>query len=235
MVGIMQEKEIVHITIDRSEVLNALDVATLKRLHQQLKECRAKVVIITGGGEKAFVSGADIKEMHGMTGEEWRFFFELGNEVAHLLETGPFVTIAALNGYAFGGGLELALACDIIVASESAKVGLPEVKLGMIPSFGGVRRLHRAVGKYKANELIMTGQTLSAEEAKELGVVTHVVPPEQLIEECETLAKSILANSFTAVIAAKKLGNDSDANEWESAKMCFDQEERKERMRVFLE
>lgn len=224
---IYQKGEIALITLNRPQVLNALSQSMLGQLYELLQQ-NHKVVIITGAG-KAFVAGADIGEMEGMSGEQWTEYCRLGRKVFSLLESGPFVSIAAVNGFAFGGGMELALACDLVVASESATFGMPEVKLGVIPSFEGIPRLLKAVGKFRAGELLFTGKSLTAAE---LGLVNRVCPADQLLSVCEGVAQEIVKNSFEAVLGVKEVlrGEDEEG----VSLRCFAKEDRKQRMGAFL-
>lgn len=196
------------LTINRPEVLNALNHAVLKEMLEFLEnralEEGLKAIILTGEGEKAFIAGADIKEIRSMDQHQMLEFCELGQEVAELLETGPFLTVAAVNGYAFGGGLEMALACDLVFATASASIGLPEVTLGLIPGFGGTQRLTQIVGAHLAKEIIFNGKRVTAQEAQSLGLINHIVKtPETLIEECSTAVKNILKHPFGALMKAK--------------------------------
>lgn len=198
------------LTIKRPEVLNALNTETLEQLLMFLelvsKGRQVKVLIITGEGEKAFISGADIHEINSMTPDTLLRFFELGQTALNGLEQVPFVTIAAVNGYALGGGFELALACDLIYASPQAKFGFPEVSLGLIPGFGGTQRLLRATSLQRAKELVLTGKTISAEEAFSIGLVNRVIP-ENLLPECYQIAEQVLKNPSFAVLQAKRALN----------------------------
>ena len=182
--------------INRPDVHNALNLALLEEILNFLKikalEENCKAVILTGAGEKSFIAGADIKEMNGFSSLQMLRFCELGQEVTFALETAPFLTIAAINGYALGGGLEMALACDFIYASNNAKMGSPEVKLGIIPGFGGTQRLSRAIGSRKAKELIMSGRTILPEEALEMAIVNKICPEETLLRECTNTAYEIV-------------------------------------------
>src|SRR5881392_2536361 len=183
--NILVEREgpVATITVNRPKSLNALNSATLRELTQALRDtvdsCRA--LILTGSGDRAFVAGADIAEMAPMTPWSAREFSELGHVLTALREDIPCATIAAVNAYALGGGLELAVACDMIYASENARLGLPEVSLGVTPGFGGTQRLVRLVGKIKAKEMIFTGEMVDARRALEIGLVNAVLPREQLI------------------------------------------------------
>ncbi len=177
------------LTINRPGQLNALNVDVLKEIECALYEIKEDsqiyVLIITGAGEKAFVAGADITCMKDMTVQQAIEFASLGQRVFNSIENLPIPVIAAVNGFALGGGCELALACDIVIASKNAKFGQPEVNLGVIPGFGGTQRLPRVVSKNKAKEIIFTGDMISADEAKEIGLVNKVVEPEKLREEAE--------------------------------------------------
>lgn len=196
------------LTINRPKALNALNMQILLEMHQFLSQDILKegiqVLIVTGAGEKAFIAGADIKAMNAMNSVQMYDFLTLGQKVTLLLERADFVTIAAVNGFALGGGLEMALACDFIYASAKAKLGLPEVTLGLIPGFGGTQRLARAVGTRKAKEMVFTGNFIRAGEAKALNLVNEVVEPEQLKDVCLEVAGKICGNSFFAVLEAKR-------------------------------
>src|SRR3954469_2466769 len=164
------------ITVNRPKSLNALNSQTLRELTQAVRECAdSRVVILTGSGERAFVAGADISEMVPMGPWQAREFSELGHVLTAMIEDLPCATIAAVNGYALGGGLELAIACDLIFASDNAKVGLPEVTLGVMPGFGGTQRLARLVGKARAKEIIFTGDMIDAQAAERIGIVNAVL------------------------------------------------------------
>ncbi|MCB1111348.1 MAG: enoyl-CoA hydratase/isomerase family protein [Chlamydiia bacterium] len=208
---IEQNNAIVTVKINRPKVLNALNRALLEELLNYMESCsknnNVKALILTGEGEKAFIAGADIKEMRGMTHLEMLGFCELGQRVANTLEAAPFLTIAAVNGYALGGGLEMALACDFIYANNKAKLGLPEVTLGIIPGFGGTQRLSRAVGTRLAKEMIMTGNIINAETAEKIGIVNHLCPQENLLEDCYATAGKVASHSLTAVVQAKNAIN----------------------------
>jgi enoyl-CoA hydratase len=197
--------------INRPQALNSLNRAVLGEMRSFLAgECidqGIRALILTGAGEKAFIAGGDIKEMLSMDHVKMMAFCDLGLEVGWLLQNGPFATIAAVNGYALGGGLEMALACDFIYASKTAKLGCPEVTLGLIPGFGGTQRLARAVGERRAKELIMSGKIVDAEEAFRIGLVNKVVEPEKLLEQSIEIAGKITANSFFAVLQAKRAIN----------------------------
>lgn len=194
--------------INRPDSLNALNsevVASLESALRDLEQNAAvKVVVITGAGEKAFVAGGDIKEMADMTSLAARAYARKGQEIIAYIEKMHKPVIAAVNGYALGGGLELALACDFIYASEKAKLGLPEVTLGVIPGFGGTQNLPRLIGPNKAKELIFSGKALSAQQAKEWGIVNEVFPAEELRAKVMEIAQAIARNGMIAVASAKE-------------------------------
>ncbi|MBP7320138.1 MAG: enoyl-CoA hydratase/isomerase family protein [Lachnospiraceae bacterium] len=209
--------EIATITIQRPKALNALNTETLTELHTLFEDITSRkdirVVILTGDGEKSFVAGADISEMVHFSAAQARAFCKLAAETFFLLENLPQATIAAVNGFALGGGCELAMACDIRISSDRALFGQPEVGLGIIPGFGGTQRLARLIGKGRAKELIFTGSNIKSEEAYRIGLVNHVVPKEELMDYCLTMAKQIASNGTYAVSLAKSainLGLDMD-------------------------
>jgi enoyl-CoA hydratase len=195
--------KIARITFNRPNVLNALNRKTMDELGDCLKKMRAdddiRVLILTGAGEKAFIAGADINELSQQTPVNGREFTLYGQEIIHRLETLGKPAIAAINGFALGGGCEVALACTLRVASRNAKLGQPEVKLGIIPGYGGSQRLPRLCGKGVAHELILTGEMISAEEAWRVGLVNRVVEPGELLATAEAIAKKIIANAPLAV------------------------------------
>ncbi|RKY84235.1 enoyl-CoA hydratase, partial [candidate division KSB1 bacterium] len=191
------------VTVDRPEVLNALNVSTILELMAVFSKIKidqdVKVAILTGSGEKSFVAGADIRELSKYTSIGGKDFSVQGQQIFNLIEELGKPVIAAVNGFALGGGLELAMACTIRIASDNAKFGQPEVGLGLIPGFGGTQRLPRLVGKGRAMELILTGDMISAEEALRIGLVNKVVPQKDLISEAELIAQKIMQNSPIAV------------------------------------
>lgn len=202
------------ITINRPKKLNALNSTTIKELSIAFEtledDITVKTIIITGSGEKAFVAGADIAEFANFSVEEGAHLARLGQEsLFNLVENLATPVIAAVNGFALGGGLELAMACHFRIASDNAKMGLPEVSLGVIPGYGGTQRLPQLVGKGKAMELIMTAGMISAQEAKEWGLVNHVVNLEELLPLAEKLASKIMRNSSVAISAAIRAVNDN--------------------------
>ena len=199
------------VTIDRQDALNALDVATLTELRDVLRELAGgesvRAIVLTGAGDRAFVAGADIKYMSGLGPEQAKAWGALGHETGLLLETMPKPTIAAINGFALGGGCELALACDIRYASSRAKLGQPEINLGIVPGWGGTQRLARICGVGVAKELIFTGRTIDAAEALRLGLVTAVFEPDELLPAARETAAALAAKSPAALALAKRLCN----------------------------
>jgi enoyl-CoA hydratase len=197
------------VTIDRQEALNALDVATLTELRDRLRELAAddgvRALVLTGAGEKAFVAGADIKYMSGLGPEDAKGWGALGHEAGRLLETMPKPTIAAINGFALGGGCELALACDLRYASARAKLGQPEINLGIVPGWGGTQRLARICGVGVAKELIFRGAPIDAEEALRIGLVSAIADP--VLERALEVARELAAKSPVALGLAKRLVN----------------------------
>ena len=191
------------ITLNRPAVLNALNMATLRDLDRAITEVRdddaIRAVILTGAGEKAFVAGADIKELAELTPVAGKAYAEAGQRILNQIEQLGKPVIAAVNGYALGGGCELAMACTIRLASETAKFGQPEVKLGIIPGFAGTQRLPRLVGKGRAMELILTGATIDAAEAFRIGLVNRVVPAAALMNEARALAQALAASAPVAL------------------------------------
>lgn len=238
---------ILTITINRPNQLNALNSSTISELNLALTEAEndsgVKVLIITGSGDKAFVAGADIKEFADFSVEEGAQLSRDGHnklfdKVANLSKP----VIAAVNGFALGGGLELAMSCHIRVASDNAKVGLPEVSLGVIPGYGGTQRLTQLVGKGKAMELIMTADMIKANDALQWGLVNHVVPQEELIAKAEEIAGKIASKSLVAISHAITAVNANDTDgingfdvEIEEFGKCFGTEDFKEGTTAFLE
>ena len=239
--------QIATVSINNPKSLNALNSATLAELNQCLSEIEVRkdirVVIVTGSGAKAFVAGADISEMVNATPAEGRAMALLAKEAFFRLEKMPQVTIAAVNGYALGGGCELAMACDFRIASSKAKFGQPEVGLGITPGFGGTQRLSKLVGKGMAKMLILTADTINAEEALRIGLVEKVTEPEQLMSVCEEIAAKIASKAPIAVAMSKTCINkgyhldlfSGSALEAEAFGGCFGTEDQKEGMKAFLE
>ncbi len=235
------------VTIHRPQALNALNPQVLRELMQALADASGdasvRALLLTGAGEKAFVAGADIAAMRAMSALEGRVFAVQGHALMRALEMAPFPAIALVNGYALGGGCELALACDFIVASEKAVFGQPEVGLGIVPGFGGTQRLTRLVGKGMAVELCTTGRQVKADEALRIGLVNHVVAPAALLGKGLELAGQIAQKAPVAVKLAKHLvqrGQDMDlanANAFEADVfgVAFGTDDRVEGMGAFLE
>jgi enoyl-CoA hydratase len=203
--NLLYEKKdgIAYVTFNRPKVLNALNRKTVEELRDALIDARddvsVRVLILTGAGEKSFVAGADISELAQRTPVDGKDFSLFGQSVFHLLETIGKPSICAINGFALGGGCELALSCTIRMASKTAKLGQPEVKLGIIPGYGGSQRLARLCGKGAAHELCLTGEMITAEEAQRIGLVNHTYEPGELLPAAEALAKKIIANAPLAV------------------------------------
>jgi enoyl-CoA hydratase len=241
------ENNIGQITINRPSKLNALNVATIQELHNAFKNLESKeevcVIIITGEGEKAFVAGADIAEFAHFSVEEGAQLAAQGQELLFdFVENLKKPVIAAVNGFALGGGLELAMACHFRIASENAKMGLPEVSLGVIPGYGGTQRLPQLIGKGRAMELIMTAGMIDAETAKNYGLVNHVVPQSELLEFTKSIASKIMRNSPMAISKAIKAinanykdGVNGFETEIKNFGKCFGTEDFKEGTTAFLE
>jgi enoyl-CoA hydratase len=195
--------QIGYVTVNRPDKLNALNAATVRELRDVFTEIagddEVRVAILTGAGEKAFVAGADINELAVQTPVQGKDTAEFGQGVLNLIENLGKPVIAAINGFALGGGCELAMACTLRLASENAKLGQPEVKLGIIPGYGGTQRLPRLVGKGIALELILTGERISAEDAYRIGLVNHVTSKEELMPTAEKIARQIIANAPLAI------------------------------------
>ena len=244
-VTLEREGNIALITMDRPEALNALNSQVLAELSQVLDQVEADpdlyVAIITGAG-RSFVAGADIGQMSALTSAEAKAFGLFGNQVLLKLENLSKPTIAAVNGFALGGGCELSMACDIRLASEKAKFGQPEVGLGITPGFGGTQRLARIVGTAHAMELILTAKTISAAQALEIGLVSNVYAPDDLLPQAKALAQAIAANAQVAVRQSKaaiRRGLQADmytatAFEAEAFGLCFSTEDQKDAMRAFV-
>ena len=239
--------QIAIVSINNPKTLNALNKATLRELNACLSDIEQgkdiRVIIVTGAGTKAFVAGADISEMANDTPAEGRAMSLLGKEVLSRLERMPQVSIAAVNGFALGGGCELSMACDIRLASEKARFGQPEVGLGITPGFAGTQRLPRIVGVSKAMELILTAKTIKADEAKAIGLVSEVYPAEELMPKAMELAEAICANAQIAVQESKRcirMGMQTDiatgsAFEAEAFGVCCGTADKDEGMGAFLE
>ncbi len=202
------ENNIAIITLNRPQKLNALNFQLLKELESALKEIYTntliKALIITGDGEKAFAAGADIAELHENDKAHGTMFSEYGSYVFRMIEQLEIPSIAAINGFALGGGCELALSCDIRFASENAKLGQPEVNLGIIPGYGGTQRLTHLVGSAKSMELILSGDVIDASEAEKIGLVNKVYSPDNLLQESIDFANKIASKSKPVIAAARK-------------------------------
>ncbi len=240
------QNNIAILKINNPDQLNSLNSEIIKEMEASIDKLKVdkdvRVLIITGEG-KAFVAGADISEMKNFGSKEGQKFGELGSRVFRKIETLPFPVIAAVNGFALGGGCELALACDMRVASEKAKFGQPEVGLGITPGFSGTQRLPRLIGLGKAKELIFTGSIISADEALKIGLVNYVTAPEDLLNKCMELASVIASKAPIAVKYSKEainIGIESDIDsgietEIEFFAGCFNTEDQKTGMSSFLE
>ena len=240
-----QEGAVLTLTLNRPEALNALNEQVLDDLSAALDAVDLSAVrclVFTGAGEKAFAAGADIAAMADMSPEEAAAFSRRGNQVFRRIETFPLPTIAAVNGYALGGGCELAMACDMRLCSETAVFGQPEVTLGITPGFGGTQRLMRLVGMGKAKELIFSARNVKAAEALEIGLVNAVHPPEELLPAAKKLGARIAKNAPIAVRACKAAMNEGidlpmdEAVDAEIRKFsgCFETEDQKRGMAAFL-
>jgi enoyl-CoA hydratase len=235
------------VTVNRPKVLNALDGTTLSELTDAFlaleRRGDIRCVVLTGAGDKAFVAGADIAAMAELPPAEARAFAERGHRLMTMMEAAPFPIVAAVNGFALGGGLELALACDFAVASSTAKLGLPEVGLGVIPGFGGLQRLARRVGIGRARELAFTGNVIGAAEALRIGLVNAVAEPDALAGAVRTIADKIAGRAPLAVAAAKRaLREGPDLSLGEALALetqlwgdLFATADQREGMRAFLE
>ena len=241
------KKSIGYLNIDRPESLNAMNDEVLdefiSKINDLTSDPKVRVIIISGSGDKAFIAGADIKLMQQMNPKEALNFAEKGHRLTKLIEHSKKPIIAAINGYAFGGGTEIALACHLRLASEDAIFAQPEVKIGLVPGWGGTQRLPNIVGKGIANEMILTGRNVSAERAFEIGLVNKVIKKDNLISECEMVAKLIISNSPNAIAESISLINIS-SNEPTDAGLkmevkkfseLFDSDETTEGLSAFIE
>jgi enoyl-CoA hydratase len=245
LIRVETDEAVAVVTVDRPEALNALDVETLSalrdRLHELAGDDAPRVVILTGAGEKAFVAGADIKYMSGLGVDAAKEWGALGHEAGRLLETMPKPTIAAVNGFALGGGCELALACDIRYAASAARLGQPEVNLGIIPGWGGTQRLARVCGLGVAKELIFTGRLVGADEALRIGLVSAIHDP--VLDKARETAALLAAKSPVSLrlmkrLANRALGGDHAANlaaEGEAFGELFASADAKEGLTAFVE
>ncbi len=234
------------VTINRPQALNALNSQVLEELESAFKAINldeTRAVVLTGAGEKSFVAGADIGEMSTLTKAEGEAFGKKGNDVFRMIETFPIPVIAAVNGFALGGGCEISMSCDIRICSENAVFGQPEVGLGITPGFGGTQRLARLVGPGMAKQMIYTARNIKADEALRIGLVNAVYPQEELLAAAKKMAAGIAANAPIAVCACKKAINDGlEVNMDEAIVIeeklfgsCFETEDQKAGMGNFLE
>lgn len=235
------------VTINRPKVLNALNKETMRELKTLVEQIAVDqeigVVIVTGSGDKSFVAGADITEMQPLSALEGRQWGKFSQGVFNALENLPQPVIAAVNGFALGGGCELAMSCDIRIASEKAKFGQPEVLLGVIPGFAGTQRLPRLIGKGRAKELLFTGKQIDAMEAYRIGLVNAVVPAEKLLDVAKEWANLILSRGMVAVQLCKSAVNEGMDMDFESGQayeaeafgLCFATEDQAEGMVAFVE
>lgn len=235
------------VTVNRPKALNALDSRTIEELGQVIEAARAepglRALVVTGAGDRAFVAGADIAQMSRFSILEAHRFADLGQRTLAALEALDVPTIAAVNGFALGGGCELALACDLVYASDKARFGQPEVNLGLIPGFGGTQRLARRIGPMRAMELILTGDMIDAPRAREMGLVLEVVPADKLMEHVLGVAGKIAARSAVPIAQAKRAvlaASDADLEtgtqlERQAFALLFGTEDAREGMKAFLE
>jgi enoyl-CoA hydratase len=235
------------LTFNRPKALNALNPKTLEELNDVIErvaqDLAIRVLVLTGAGEKAFVAGADITGFQTMNPLEARHFAEMGQEIFFKLEQLPKPVVACVNGFALGGGCELAMSCDFIYASDKARFGQPEINLGLMPGFGGTQRLARMIGRAKAKELLMTGEMINAEQARELGLVAKVFSAEQLLEETMKAARLLATRAQGILRSLKQVvnrGMDVDlksgcALEVEAFGLCFASQDAREGVSAFLE
>jgi len=241
------EDSVAVVTLNRPEVLNALNEETMQELGSAMSECKqdgtVRVVILTGVGDKAFIAGADINEFVGKSPAMIMGFAELGHNVVRIMETMGKPIVAAVNGYALGGGLEISMACDMRFASDKARFGQPEILLGLIPGMGGTQRLSRLVGIGLARELIMSGEQITAQRAYEIGLVNRVFPAEQLMEETKKFAQRLAGLPPFALRMAKYAINygydlaleNANSLELQCFSQCWSTEDLKEGVAAFLE
>lgn len=245
-IRVEREGEVAVVTVDRQEKLNALNAQVQEEITEAFTAMlpgEVRAAIITGAGERAFVAGADVGGMRTMSAFEIREFGRIGTRMMEAIERAPFPVIAAMNGYALGGGLEIALACDIRIAAENARLGFPEVTLGIMPGAGGTQRLPRVVGSSVARELIFTGRMISAHEAKEIGLVNRVVGEGEALEAAEELAQQMAENAPLALRNAKIALNNAEntglasgiEHEGDLFALLFSTEDAQEGMAAFAE
>lgn len=239
------ESKVAVVTLNRPQALNALNKELLSEISSFLDDAKdnseIRVIVLTGSGEKSFVAGADIKEFSDFAGAQGEELARVGQEtVFNKLENFPKPILAAINGFALGGGLELAMAAHFRIASDNAKLGLPEVTLGLIPGYGGTQRLPKLIGKGRASQMIFTAEMISAQRAYEMGLVNEVVPQAELLGRAKTIAAKISTNSPLAISKAIKVINLSDSEKGFDAEIkafgkLFDEEDFKEGTTAFLE
>ena len=246
MITTSKDEGVCIVKINRPTKLNAMNIDVAKEIistFQQLdKDDGVKVIVLTGEGDKAFSAGADIEYMSKISADESEVYAKLGQEVTGTIENVSKPTIAAVNGFALGGGCEVAMSCDIRIASENARMGQPEVTIGIPPGWGGTQRLMRIVGVAKAKELVYTGKMIKADEAKEIGLVNNVVPLESLMDEVMSMAKTIASNATLAVRMSKTAinkGRNADLDtglgvELLAWRNCFSDPDREKRMTDFV-
>jgi enoyl-CoA hydratase len=244
---IFEKAAISMVTVNRPKALNALNKRVVEEMAQVLRDVRhdpaVRALIITGAGDRAFVAGADIAAMAEMSTVEGLEFSRLGHRVLQSMEELPVPIIAAVNGFALGGGLELAMACDMVIASEKARFGQPEINLALIPGFGGTQRLPRRIGHPRARQLIFTGDMIDAKTALEWGLINQVVAPEQLLTTARQLAEKIAAKSpitvrqaKAAMVAAATMTEDAGLKyEQQAFGICFGSADRVEGTKAFVE
>ena len=241
------DSNIGRLTINRPDSLNAMNKELIEQLmvstQEMIDDSSVGVIIITGSGDKSFIAGADIKKMQQMGPDEALQFGKMGQDLTVVIENSPKPVIAAVNGFALGGGCEISLACHIRVASENANFGQPEVLLGILPGWGGTQRLPRIVGYGIANEIITTGKMISASEAYRIGLVNHLVPVSELMQKCEELAQEILKNGPHAIAQSllcirQSMGKDINSGlefEVDRFSELFETDETKEGLSAFVE
>ena len=246
MITTSKDEDVCIVKINRPTKLNAMNIDAAKEIistFQQLdKDDSVKVIVLTGEGDKAFSAGADIEYMSKISADESEVYAKLGQEVTGTIENVSKPTIAAVNGFALGGGCEVAMSCDIRIASDNARMGQPEVTIGIPPGWGGTQRLMRIVGIAKAKELVYTGKMIKADEAKEIGLVNNVVPLESLMDEVMSMAKTIASNATLAVRMSKTAinkGRNADLDtglgvELLAWRNCFSDPDREKRMTDFV-
>jgi enoyl-CoA hydratase len=241
-----REPQTVVLTIDRPDALNALNARVLDELSEAIQAAQrdgVRFVVVTGAGRKAFVAGADIAAMQGLDRQAAKGFARRGQRVMERLSSYPGVTVAAVNGFALGGGMELAMACDLILCDENARFGQPEVNLGVIPGFGGTQHLVRLVGAHRARELILTGRQVKADEAVRIGIALKSVPPGTVLDAALELVQTLAQKGPRALLLAKQAMQvaealDLDQGMQEEADLfgrCFATRDQKEGMAAFLE